>query len=70
MTTPFHQAAREVEFVVNRQERALLFPAPEVNVDRLPRGKVTRQALPNAAFAEGTEDGVENCPQGVGAGTT
>ena len=57
--SPFDQAHRFPQVVVNRRPQTIAFPKSEVVISRAPRCKVSRQVAPLATGFDDVEDGVE-----------
>jgi len=51
--------------IMHQLPSAILPPAPEVLIDKLPWGKVMGQQTPRTATPKDTEDGIENFAPGI-----
>ena len=64
------EAVSAMQLIMNHQSCAILAPVAEVDVDRLPSGKVWRQGPPLSAFDQYIHQDIKQRPQVYAAGAT
>jgi len=62
---PSRHPSIAAQHIMHQLPSAILPPAPEVLIDKLPWGKVMGQQTPRTATPKDTEDGIENFAPGI-----